>query len=743
MAITAIVGKSRWTLLPLGLFLATLVSSVFFLSAAAQDSVLFARWYLLLFVINALCILTLLALIGVSLYRLVKQYRNQELGSRLTSRLVLIFILLATVPAAFVYYFSLSFLQRGVDSWFDTRIEQALNDALALGRSAFEYRMREHERSSEMLAQRLQQAHVDNWPLVLAASRIDMDASDLTIFDRHGLAMASSSVDEMTVLPQVPGEEILMQLRQGQNFVGLEPGKEGLFIRALVPLPKSEKFGQTAILQASFPLSGRISGLATRVEDAYAGYKGLLFLRRPLTGSFVVTLSLALLQSILMAAWAAFYFARRITDPIRVLGLGTRAVAAGNYTQQLPKQSDDEVGALVESFNDMTLRIAAAQDEVRANQQTAEQQKIYFETVLGQLSSGIITLTHDWRLHTSNKAAGKILDLDFAPHLGLPMQALAEEHTGLQPLLQLATEEFAKRQQAWQAQLTLRLRDRQRILMCRGSRLPPSGSSAGGHVLVIDDITQMVQAQKNAAWGDAARRLAHEIKNPLTPIQLSAERLRHKYLEILPADESKLLDRATQTIIQHVASMKDMVKAFTTYAAAPAPRFSNIALDEIIDQVTQLYEESADVQLSIHCPRELPLLNADAGRLRQLLHNLIRNAREATHGEVEIRINAGLEGGGVNRRLRLQVCDNGPGVDAGLREQIFEPYFTTKTKGSGLGLAIARKIAEEHNATLQLLPSERGACFGVDFPLERLVFNRQKSNNALPTMSSPQESRRR
>ncbi len=703
---------------PLGVFLALLAGSTYFLNEAAQNSEFFGRWYGILFSVNALCILALIGLIAISFSRLLRQHRNQEIGAKLTSRLVLVFVLLAVVPASFVYYFSLSFLQRGVDSWFNTQIESSLSSALELSRSALEEHMHGILVQMSNFAKELPKKSDETIAREISEWRAANGALEISLVKPTGETIISNRVENTVVAGRpVSTTNIFLQVRQGSDFVGLEPVRNlGLMVRAVVVLPQDDSNAASRVLQGLFPLDERMGVVAQRVQEAFSAYKELIYLRGPLKSSFVLTLSLALLQSVLLAVWSAFYFAHRIVAPLRILAIGTRAVAAGNYEHQLPPQRDDEIGTLIQSFNDMTRRVAAARDEAKLNQTRAEEQKIYFETVLSRLSSGVITLEFDGALRTANNAAEHILGVSLAPFQGQHFAEIENILPVIAPLARAVEEQLSK-EGDWRREITIQRDGRRLLLMCRSSTLPASEGTDGGIVLVFDDITALIQAEKHAAWGEVARRLAHEIKNPLTPIQLSAEHLRHKYLDKLPPEDAQLLDKSTRTIVNQVDAMKEMLKAFIDYAQIPSLRLQELNLNDLTHDVCDLYKDAGKIEIHVELATNVPIIFADKLQLRQLLHNLLKNAIEATRagGGKRVKLTTSLRGADI---AEIVVDDEGPGIAQELFNTIFDPYFTTKAKGTGLGLAIAKKIVDEHNGHISAenLP-EKGARFIVQIPV--------------------------
>ncbi len=698
-----------------GLLLVALV----LISEITQNSTRFGELYSWLLIFSALGLLLLSTLIGISLYRLLQHYRRREPGSRLSLRLVVIFVLLATIPVAVVYHFSLQFIQRGIDSWFDFRIEQALGDALELSRSSLDLRMREVLRQSQRMAEELR--HV---PRIGAPTQLDemlnhSEATELTLFGQNGRIIATASLDPLSIVPHQPPDMVLLQVRQGHDYVSLDPIRNfGFHIRVVIPVPAPEATAEARILQALFPVSRRLGDLADSVQSAFDSYRELVFLRTPLKTSFIMVLSLVLVFSILAAVWTALYASRRLVAPIRDLAEGTRAVAAGEFDKQLPLTSNDELGFLVHSFNQMTRNLARAQAAEQRSQRLLEQQRTYLEAVLTRLSSGVLTLDQRGRLRTYNTAAEQILHAGLGSLLGSSGCASTIPH--VQQFFQ-TMEGLLHEGSDWRQEITLFATGGRQVLMCRGSLLPPTVGQTSGHVIVFDDVTALVQAQRDAAWAEVARRLAHEIKNPLTPIQLATERMRRKLLTELNPDQRRVLDRSTHTIMQQVQAMKEMVDAFNEYARPPQLKLSHLAINRLISEVLYLYRDyPVGVEISLDLDPADPVIDADPGRMRQLLHNLVKNSLEALAEGAgsRLRITTRCHQQTEPTYLELILDDDGPGFPDASMGNVFEPYVTTKTKGTGLGLAIVKKIVEEHNGLIELdSPPEGGARVVVRLPL--------------------------
>ena len=709
---TGTLKRLNFGILPMLLVFALLLVSLWFMSDATHNSERFGELYSLLLLVNAIGLVVVGAFVVANTIWLVKQQRKQAAGAKLTARLVVMFVVLSVVPVSIVYYFSVQFLQRGIDSWFDVRIEQALEDSLDLSRTALDVRLRDVLRLTEGMADEIAESPSATIALNLYDIRVRSGAAELTLFGSDGRIIASSSADPTDIVPYRPSGDMLQTLYNGRNYIGLVPvGESGLHAIALVPVESSRVDGEMYAFLALFTVSERLSELADSVQSAFGHYKELVYLRKPLKFSYTVTLSIVLVLSLLAAIWAAFLAARRLVAPIKDMAKATRAIAEGDYSKRLPVASDDELGFLVRSFNDMTRRLAKSRDQARKSQFQIEGQRAYLEAVLTNLSSGVLSLDADSVIRAVSSVARQNLGVDIKAYLGKPLAEVVAEHAFLQPFIDVIASNRSKGKPMWQEEVSLFGVTGRQVLMCRGTRLKGVGSRAGGCVIVFDDVTALIQAQRDAAWGEVARRLAHEIKNPLTPIQLSAERLRHRYLDRMDKDEAEILDRATRTIVNQVEAMKKMVNAFSEYARVPKLSREPIDLNMLIREVLDLYRGSGSKQqFTTRLNADRSCIEGDSGRLRQLLHNLIKNAQEAA-GEsavacITVTTQSGEEAG--RPYIELFVDDNGPGFKSEMLENIFEPYVSTKHKGSGLGLAIVKKIVEEHGGLIAAETSSEG-----------------------------------
>jgi len=689
------------SLLLLLLVLLPLLVSLHLMSSAVQNSDDLSRLFIPLLVFNVLGLFIILVLIVINLIRLVGQYRRREPGSRLTARMVLVFLMLSLPPVGVVYYYSLEFLHQGIDSWFDVQIDSALDDSLELGRASLDLNKRQFLRSTEQLLRQVE----DESETAMAVSLVDLldrsGAIELVLMNAAGRVIGSSHINPDQIVPESVDLSVIQQVRAGGNYVSVLPYGENelLHVQAVV----RDEF-RPILLQAIYPMSEHISGLTGSVESALVRYQELSYLRQSLKFNFSLTLLLVLAFAVFTAVWAAFYSARKLVAPISDIAAGTRAVAAGDYEKQLPLQdSHDELSFLVASFNTMMRRISQASDQAARSQRLVEEQKTYLETVLGHLSSGVIVFDSSKRLQTANRAAEIIFDVEFSAHIHQPISVISGFSEHLSQWAENIDQALAEELSEWREEITLYGSEGRLVLMTRISPLMDSQGKLKGRVVVFDDITELIQAQRNAAWGEVARRLAHEIKNPLTPIQLSAERLRHKYLGLMSEEDARVLDKATHTIVQQVDAMKSMVNAFSDYAKPSKLETRPIILDDLIHEVMSLYETSGDGdKIQVVLNTERAEIEVDPVSLRQVVHNLVKNALEAVadieEPQVIILTECQERADGIS--LVLEVQDNGHGFDDSKLASVFEPYVTSKVKGTGLGLAIVKKIVEEHGGMI-------------------------------------------
>ncbi len=709
----------------LALFLLLLLS-LYMLGDTAQNPETFGRYYGWLLVLNALGVLFISVLIAFNAMQLVRQFRERVAGSRLTVKLVVMLVVVALVPVGIVYSFSINFLRSGIDSWFNIEIEHALDKAIQLSRDSLGLQMRTLQQSTRAVAGEL--ADVSSDEAVIVFSNVDDGDSSVewTLISSDGEILASRAGAFGDVVSHLPGEDMVAAVRDNGQYISVDNvGASGYYARVIVPVLASDPTVENHFLQGLFPLSEDLSTLAESVENAYQDYRKLVFLREPLKVSYVLTLSLVLMLSALMAVWFAFYSARRLMLPIHHLVEGTRAVATGDYSTRLPNPGRDELGFLVRSFNAMTERISRARDAVQNSQLRAESQRAYLEAVLARISTGVLTVDNKRIVRTANEAAAAILETSVGSLQNSPLDARGAEVELSHQFGSTLTPYFDRGGTEWSAEFELFNASGRKMIVCRGAHIGEHEGIDSGYVLVFDDVTAMVSAQREAAWSEVARRLAHEIKNPLTPIRLSAERMRHKLLarmeQAMDKSEAEMLDRATHTIVQQVESMKSMVNAFADYANAPAADFHLLSVNSLVEEIAELYY-GHDTTLELDLDEHLPPVMADRVRLRQLLHNLVKNAIEAQSRQdtASVRLLTRTIVGPRGQYVELIVQDAGPGFPGEILERLFEPYITSKPKGSGLGLAIVKKIVEEHGGTVSAGNRESGARISVRLPVDSL-----------------------
>ncbi|MGD9786464.1 MAG: ATP-binding protein [Sulfuricellaceae bacterium] len=686
------------------------------LASAGGNTDFFSKNYPLLLGLNLALALGLALLIGFQIRLLLRKIRARIFGARLTLRLLVLFGLLAVLPGTLVYGMSLQFLSKNIESWFDVRVDNALEGGLNLGRTALEYLLRDLSKKGETMAVALSDLPLDAHGANLNALREQSGVQEALLLNAKGGVVAYAGNERAGMLPEVPSVSVLRQVRMQKPYSVIEsiPGR-GLFMRVVVPVNVLSLTEDIRILQLLQPVPAKLSQDAETVEAVYRDYQALSLARVGLKRISGLTLTLTLLLALLSAVSLAFVLSERMSAPLGILARGTRAVAKGDFSAMPEVQSWDELGMLTQSFNTMTRELAEARAQTEFNQRQMEAAKIYLESILAHLSSGVLTFDGKLRLSTVNLSAGVILGVDLGRLRGLKLADWGMREEELAAFAgNLARHLEQNSAKDWQEQMEYASKGVTHLLLVRGSRLPMEVE--GGYIVVFDEITGLIQAQRDAAWGEVARRLAHEIKNPLTPIQLSAERLEHKLADKLGESDGEMLRRSTTTIVNQVAALKKMVDAFSEYARSPQLNLQAVDLNQLVQEVATLYEPAGQ-KLELELAEGLPIVEGDITLLRQVIHNLLKNAQEAVAEQAEPRIEVQTE---VleNNRVKLSIRDNGSGFPEALLARLCEPYVTTKPKGTGLGLAIVKKIVEEHRgslATENLKP--HGACVCVVLPI--------------------------
>jgi nitrogen fixation/metabolism regulation signal transduction histidine kinase len=704
--------------IPLAAVLIILLSSLYLVSSVEQEATQLGRLAMWIIVSTGISVLILLAVIIGRMVKLVERLRVGEVGARLTARLVAVFVVLTLPPVVVLYLFAIQFMTDTIDGWMDVQTEQALSDSIELGQMFMDIRTREVRGQINRLAERLDLSDEDRLFTQLLRQVSSAGPTELAVLDAGGRADMMVSIDPGRIVPDRPNDFALVQALQNQEYAAAEPTEDGIQIRVLRRIGATMLGGEPFVLQAIYPLPGEFSHLAGNIEQAYFRYQNVTYLRDRLQQSLILILSLVLLLTVLLAMLLAFNAARRLTQPIRELAEATEEIAAGRFPGDLAVTTRDELGFLVGSFNTMTRELATSRSELEA-------QRRYLEIVLGRLSAGVLAIDEDGRISAFNDSAVNILGLDAEQVRGQRVEALGKARPDLEPLFTMIAERFAAPGAEWRREIKLGTPERPLVLVCRGSDLP---AETGGHVVVFDDVTVLDQAQREAAWGEVARRLAHEVKNPLTPIQLAAERLAYKLEPGLPEDQKELLGKATGTIRAQVDALKRLVDSFGDYARPTGLNIESIEPGKLVGEVVDLYVSgNLPVHFEINVADDVGTIKADAGRLRQVLLNLVRNAQEAhPDGRPNICVKiypAGRDDGRDARHdnrhdhrhdnqegVVISLHDDGPGFAREVLERIFEPYVTTKPRGSGLGLAIVRRTIDEHGGDIDVSnPPDGGA----------------------------------
>jgi nitrogen fixation/metabolism regulation signal transduction histidine kinase len=694
---------------------------LFLLSKASSSSEFISgNSYTIVLMLSGIFILSLIAIIANQIKKLFRNIKKDVMGSRLSMRLVISFTLMAVIPGLIVYLVSVNFLTRSIESWFNVKVESALDGGLKLGQKALDIMLTDLELKAERMALTLSSMPTTSQYGALSDLREKSGVQDATIISDQGKIIAVSSNDAESFLPALP---TLIQLKQAENNIygKIEPiTNKGLYLRVLAPINGNSVSNERLILQILQPVPDSLSSIAESVQAVFQDYQKLSYSRDSLKVIFSITLTLVLMLAILTAVAIGFLLSRKLSEPLALLAEGTKKIAKGNFKTMLPEKGKDELGVLVRSFNSMTRQLDQATQTSENNQIRLESARSYLETVLAHLSSGVIVINDAMEIKSFNIAASKILQVDLSKNKDKLLSSISNKNKFLTDFIRGIQEEIYAFKNKKQAEVIkefeIKYEKNNQVLLLQITPLPQN--KVNNYVLMIDDITMMIQAQRDAAWSEVARRLAHEIKNPLTPIQLSAERIKHKLGAKLNKDDTDVLNKAVATIVNQVDAMKTMVNEFSEYARAPKLNLELTDINKFIKEISHLFENSG-IKIVTKLSRDLPETKVDVNMMRQVLINLIQNAQDAMTNNTKnpiIQINTSK----LKNYIVLTIEDNGPGFSADILKKAFEPYVTTKSHGTGLGLAIVKKIIEEHEGIITIENVKNsGALINIQLPISK------------------------
>ena len=723
----------RWTVgVGAGAVLALSLVLLFLLTQATGNRELYERNYGRLLVLNIAVAVLLLMVIGWIVLRLYLRLRQGRFGSRLLVKLAAIFALVGLMPGLMIYVVSYQFVSRSIESWFDVKVEGALDAGLNLGRATLDAMAADLASKTRQAAAQLSEAPDSSAGLALERLRDQLSASDVVLWTSGGQVIASVGDSRFKISPERPAPALFRNARAQRvatQIEGLEelpgalaatgaapaafaaPAASAGRIQAVALVSSSNLglTGESRFLQVTQAIPASVVANAIAVQEANREYQERALARGGLRKMYIGTLTLSLFLAVFSAVLLAVLLGNQLAKPLLVLAEGVRQVALGDLTPKPALQGKDELGGLTRSFADMTQQLSDARTAVQLSMSQVDAARDNLQTILDNLTAGVIVLDGQGRIQSSNPGATRILRAPMAAYLGQSLSKVP----GLDLFAKDVNAQFADflsdvnaphGQEQWQQSFELNTAmpgspDNAITLIARGAKMP----GAEEFLLVFDDVSEMVSAQRAQAWGEVARRLAHEIKNPLTPIQLSAERLEMKLGGKLAAPEQALLTKSVKTIVDQVDAMKRLVNEFRDYARLPAAELQPVDLNALITDVIQLYSvDNAVVPVQAELDPNAPLINADAQQLRQVIHNLVQNAQDAQEGLARAVVTVKTDYASASSRVRLSVRDNGSGFPEHILKRAFEPYVTTKVKGTGLGLAVVKKIADEHGARVDI-----------------------------------------
>ncbi|RLA06882.1 MAG: hypothetical protein DRQ51_07885 [Gammaproteobacteria bacterium] len=709
--------------LPMILLFVLLLISLIIMVNATDNIGLFGSYYLwfLLFNIGGVTFIALLILANI--LKLSRSFKKRVIGHKLLSKMIVIFSLLIITPVAIVFYFSVNFLNNSIENWVDTKVEAGLESALSISRQMLQALQQEKLDNTKNMVKILESMDSATAMSDMENIRKSTDAYEITYLDYQYRIIGVAFAQTIKIVPSMPDIQILSSLKSNKFYVGITIINDEFYIQTVLPVNTTTKTN-TNILQALYNIDGNISQQTAKVQEGFNQYKQLLLLKNPLRASYVINLSLSLLLSILSSIWAVFYFSYRLLAPINQLVIATEKISDGDYKIKLKKLGDDELGFLVQSFNLMIQRIQKSNLQLIESQQQTQLQKNYLSTIITSLSNAVLVFEESfvsdseksYHLRMYNLSSENILQIKLKNLLFNDVHKITNSYPFLKEILDSIYSFSKNNQNVMQKEVTVF--DDKKELLAKYNKVTLNDGTKN-IIIILDDITELVQNRKITVWQEMAKRLAHEIKNPLTPIQLSTERLRHKYLSADNNDikqNMELLDRATNTIIKQVQSMIKMVNAFNEFASTPKLDIQNIDLNLIITEVVALYQKN-NIKIELGLDQNLPNITADDGRIRQLLHNMIKNAIEAQQKLKYLNIKTKIDKINNQDYVMLQLTNPGK-ISKNIANHIFEPYASDKKGGSGIGLSVVKKIITEIGGNIKAEYADNDVIFTIHIPIE-------------------------
>ena len=696
-------------------FLILLAQSLSNTSLVSNDS------FVILLGISIAFVISLFLLITFQVFKLLQSVKKEITGSKLTLRLVISFGMMVLIPVLIVYLVSVNFLTKSIESWFDVRVESALEGGLTLGQKTIDILIDDIELKGKSIAYAIANQPYEKREDILIDLREKFSISRAVLYKIDGTISAISE-NNLTIRSSTITLEDIERSQNGYFGRIEESENNSLVLKAYIPIfyndknQKTELIRSNEILMLSQPIPESIANIAISVESVFEEYQQLRYSRNSLKIIYTLTLTIVLMLAILTSVAISFVISRRFTRPLSLLSEATNLIAKGNYKKIIPEIGKDELGTLVKSFNSMTYQLDSATKNSRKNRKRLEDARAFLDATLTNLASSIVVIDRKKRIKFYNKSAEKLLSFKKSNMIGENLMFAIKDIEKFDGVIKFIDEAQVRKNKplAVSQEINFGSENEEKTIILKLSALLES--SGVSYILVLEDITTIAKAQRQIAWGEIARRLAHEIKNPLTPIQLSAERLHNKIKDKLNVNDRNLLNKSTNTIIKQVDALKLMVNEFSEYARSPKVVKKTINIIELIDEISYLYSDQ-NFQIIKKYPKKIKTLKVDENKLRQVFINIFDNSKAALQNINKPKINIAIKF--EKKSIRIKFEDNGIGIPKEIIEKIFEPYVTSKKNGTGLGLAIVYKIIEEHNGVIEIINKKpSGVSILITLPTE-------------------------